>query len=314
MDPHKQAYWDAITKAHPWMRDILYPKRYVPTEAYYNPLEASGTMAHVLEEVLQASARGDTYLPRTTATTYPTVGHLIHLGMPTYFVTPALLEAALATNIPPTLATADMHWPLEAVLFVLPQKALQTPSGNECQFLAISHNKPSDSWQVHPRLPVADSTLEDVTWMGLTTGLTYAGNLQFDKDKVVDWLDQELVLSTTLTEDKADSFKEEASFTKVMRQVVLRLLLIMSARQDLLSEGKCVRPARTRHGKTKDALWTPNVLGRNYVVKRSEGVAPDQALPVRLHWVRGHLRQQPYGSRDKPRYETIWIEPYIAGT
>jgi len=33
----------------------------------------------------------------------------------------------------------------------------------------------------------------------------------------------------------------------------------------------------------------------------------------KAHWVRGHWRKQPYGPRDDPRYERIWIEPHLRG-
>lgn len=40
----------------------------------------------------------------------------------------------------------------------------------------------------------------------------------------------------------------------------------------------------------------------------------DADTDVRLHWVRGHWRRQPFGPRDNPEYRLTWIKPFQRGS
>lgn len=76
------------------------------------------------------------------------------------------------------------------------------------------------------------------------------------------------------------------------------------------TRGKGRKKARRK----AEVAYTPIswVLYPSAKVKRTN-VSTDGS-GVRAHWVRGHWRKQPYGPRDDPSYERIWIEPHLRGS
>jgi len=47
--------------------------------------------------------------------------------------------------------------------------------------------------------------------------------------------------------------------------------------------------------------------------KASTSSDEDSSSKVRLHMVRGHWRNQPFGPRDSPSYRQVWIKPHLKG-
>lgn len=63
----------------------------------------------------------------------------------------------------------------------------------------------------------------------------------------------------------------------------------------------------------KQELWSPITLSlRGGAASAGSPDANDPESHIRLHWRRGHFRQQPYGAGNVQR-KTIWIRPYMAG-
>jgi hypothetical protein len=82
----------------------------------------------------------------------------------------------------------------------------------------------------------------------------------------------------------------------------------MQARPALVERGR----AAGRHKKLGVELWTPTVVGRNYRVARSAGsAAAGVSARPRMHWRRGHFRQQAVGPRGGGAHKTIWLEPTL---
>jgi len=65
-------------------------------------------------------------------------------------------------------------------------------------------------------------------------------------------------------------------------------------------------------GKNSKELIVPRVIGEGYKPKVIRNYDPvgTHASP-RTHWRSGHWRQQPFGSKEDPKYKTIWIEPVL---
>lgn len=81
----------------------------------------------------------------------------------------------------------------------------------------------------------------------------------------------------------------------------------MSARPEYVEGGERVGTHKT----TRSEIWTPNVIGRKYAIK-SHSFANQSGGSVRLHWRRGHFRQQPFGI-GRTQHKVIWIEPMMVG-
>jgi hypothetical protein len=101
---------------------------------------------------------------------------------------------------------------------------------------------------------------------------------------------------------------DETKFNTWLTTLVLKLLLFMLARPNDVQHGSIARVVKQRRTGSPIEFWHPNVMGRNYVTAR-EMSAGTHASP-RLHWRRGHFRNQRHG----PGFslvKTIWIEPVL---
>jgi hypothetical protein len=92
---------------------------------------------------------------------------------------------------------------------------------------------------------------------------------------------------------------------------MIKLLVVLNTRPNLVERGQCVRPRRIKRGRVKQReLWSPNLIGWRYRVA-SASPAGTHASP-RLHWRRGHIRNQPFGMGRTLR-RLVWIEPMLIG-
>jgi hypothetical protein len=103
----------------------------------------------------------------------------------------------------------------------------------------------------------------------------------------------------------------DKELTDRVSALMLKLLVILNTRSQLVEAGRCVRPQKIKHGRVQYCeLWSPNVIGRCYRTLR-EDQGGTHASP-RLHWRRGHVRSQPHGPRWSLR-KPVWIEPLLIG-
>lgn len=89
---------------------------------------------------------------------------------------------------------------------------------------------------------------------------------------------------------------------------VFNTIFAMSARPEYVEGGERLG---AKKGTSKAELWSPNVIGRKYAVK-SHTFAKEASSSRRLHWRRGHFRQQAYGV-GRGLHRVIWIEPMMIG-
>jgi hypothetical protein len=99
----------------------------------------------------------------------------------------------------------------------------------------------------------------------------------------------------------------DRSMMNLLSGLVFRLLLTMNARKELIESGF----RAGRHKKTGAEIWTPNIVGRNYRISRP-ATSSGEGSQKRLHWRRGHFRNQAIGAR-RAEHKLIWIEPTLVG-
>ncbi len=87
--------------------------------------------------------------------------------------------------------------------------------------------------------------------------------------------------------------------------LVFNLVLAMAARPELLTQGS-FSGKRSKRG---SEFWQPNIIGKNYRVSGSDGKGVT-GLPHRMHWRRGHWRNQGYGVQ-RMQHRQVWIEPTL---
>ncbi len=93
--------------------------------------------------------------------------------------------------------------------------------------------------------------------------------------------------------------------------LILGVLLAMVARPQLVTHG-AFTGKRSKRG---SEFWTPNIIGRDYRTVTAGPSEHNQGSSPRMHWRRGHWRDQAYGPEHKLR-KLLWIEPMLvaAGT
>lgn len=105
--------------------------------------------------------------------------------------------------------------------------------------------------------------------------------------------------------------------------IVFGTLLAMNARPELVEKARLLHRVPGKGDKPAREFWLPNIIGSKYKVKREVPKIVSGKFVVeqrehgthaspRLHWRRGHYRQQSFGPQRRER-KTIWIEPCLVG-
>jgi hypothetical protein len=303
--------WTLAAPLVPELTSLACPKRYCGDGRFHSQIGASAAVLGCLLDAHRAVRDG---APLSNPHEYDVMHQLACMQVPTYFVAPALLKAALATTIPANFRWSALRWPLESMLFILPRGSVKLSDGQEFSYVAYAHHTPGVVQPASPLLPGVRYEEEVLSLTaGTEDGLSTANAITITDTQPV------LEATTDAVIDKTDALNLPGVPTDVCgltREVALKLILALNARPELVVMGSQLRSAKCKHGRVRSELWSPNVIGGNYATRVDGSDAGDgeHGTAKRLHWVRGHYRQQPYGPRDTPRYETIWIEPFMAGS
>jgi len=98
---------------------------------------------------------------------------------------------------------------------------------------------------------------------------------------------------------------DDENLVSAITTLIFSLIFAMNARDELWERGKYTG----KTAKSRVEFWTPNIIRKNYTLK-GENSATHAGVSPRMHWRRGHMRQQPYGEGRSLRREQ-WIEPTL---
>lgn len=243
-------------------------------------------------------------------------------GWPLYWIGHDILMAAMASDLPDDLNAEDMRWPRDAMTFMLPTGALREGDGHVEIITIARHTDALESVDAslaerdgvapfaesyrglmmidtyHSKETVGQSTY---TLRGPLSGmLSRTSSAAVDQDRQA-WG----MMGIDLSEVKAS--------TNDVMKTAINLLLIMQARRELLTGGDALHGVKVKRGSVKShaTLWSPLWIGKDYRISREAPGVGTHATP-RLHWRKGHWRNQPYGERSLLR-RLRWIEPTLAG-
>ena len=143
------------------------------------------------------------------------------------------------------------------------------------------------------------------------------GNLEsfvssyFRGDRVDETIQNYTYTDYTGIKDEA-GIATDKEITDRLSALMLKLLVILNTRPQLVEAGRCVRAQKIKHGRVKHReLWSANLIGRCYQAVREDLEDCTHASP-RVHWRRGHVRSQPHGPHRALR-KPVWIEPVLVG-
>ena len=328
--------WQNIESDLPDLAKLTYPRNYDNVGGYHSPKLMSLGMVIAIGGITHGETKtignGPNGLPLVTPKdsnvvhAYGVTLRLLEFMVPTVFVAPELLQAARATKLPKDLNMRDIKWPFPAINFVFPKGAMQSPHDGDIPGLAISHFESGNV--THKSLPPALMPGPSIGYftLGLQNGgPLFAANLDIRDETTTAWMKRVQETDYTLFADPLGKSSlapgetitdQDQAFIDDLAALGLKLVMIMTARPQLVEPAVRTRPASVKKGKSRSELWSPYILGRTYQLKRTEGSpkGTPTGRHVILHPVCGHTRIQWYGPKTNPRAESIWIEPTWSGT
>jgi hypothetical protein len=285
-------------------------------------------LANVVAESLRV---GFERAPTAYRLMMPALEQMARRKMPMFFIAPDLLEAIERTDFADDIRWPELELPFEQGIFILPKGAWSHPEDGEVSMILWGRYRPGDYPPPALGLPPVDINVHSMVLLCLCVdrGMWYDSTFESKRlpairlrnmfhlapgenfpraVRSVPYLDQDLT-------------DQDQKFLEQLAVIAFGTFMVMNAKPELVEHGKLMRrvvkPDRTRE------FWSPNVIGPRYKLKRevprivdgkfakTAGTGGAHASP-RMHWRRGHLRQQAHGPQRRDR-KTIWIEPALIG-
>ena len=229
---------------------------------------------------------------------------LLKHEVPTYFVEKELLNACINTKPLAEIEWRKIKLPFPAGIFILPRNTVFFSDGSELQYIAYGRieagnyeiSRVSSLYNPQSMFAVFSESLSGFSIHHIIGEETYIPP-PFE------------AMQHTRPQD-AFSLEMNQSDHEVgllLVQIVFNLICALDARPELKESGKRVGS----HKRGAGELWTPHIIGGNYRVKMTKiSYSESERTAPRLHWRRGHFRNQAYGENFQCR-RTIWLEPVL---
>jgi len=251
---------------------------------------------------------------------------LMQRGVPTYFLATELADAVAHMKLPDGFTAAQIAWPLDALLFVLPEKFSRRYFGRYVAFVTAAHAEPG----VYPRQALNSAMIKQ---FGLRIGhelvntvprtvvsgvavpdnpaetpdacspADYSSDFPdtFEINRLMEMPYEDLTVydGAHMTAAPTAGTPADADMANIITTFTIKLLVVLGARSGLIKQGTVARPQRIKHGReVQSELWNPTIIGSTYRVSRSNSAPPTgtHASP-RMHWRWGHFTHQFIGKR-----------------
>jgi len=243
---------------------------------------------------------------------------------PLYYVGREFFQAVATSKLPEDFDLSKVHWPFPCISFALPISESTQLLGRKITMVTAARIAPAVYPTAAGKFPHHDFEVQVPSAMTTATAIEvrddgggnmcYASSLR-DNHKISDLLSVpfqqgykfKIGLGGCEIDGAAPELGEE-QFATVVSELAIKLLVSMTVSKGLIEEGVMTRKARVKHGKKRDALWSPNWIGRTYRVKH-DYLGGTHASP-RMHWRCGHWRNQAVG-KGRSDHRLIWIEPML---
>lgn len=314
-----------MDKKCPHIIDACEPKRVVPPNGYASSRHIAAIMSsHMIYATDPELCKGVT---RHTilVSDYLCLKH----DNPMFFCREGFLRAVAETNLPDSFKGTDLKWPHPCVMFMLPLKWSQAYFGYPVPYMTAGFITEPVKCPIEGKLggvmPIVDTTKprlvlhQSVMIGGNPIDYTYAWPLDDEIQRA--GVPSDFSNYKEFSEDLGyydnvplPTMEQEKVMVAAMNALTLQILLAITARPELVERGECVRKAKTKHGRIKDALWSPNMIGKNYTASMADGnYTLDGGDHYRPHWRRGHFRKQHHG-KGNILTKIIWLEPVLVNS
>lgn len=323
-----------LKEKEPKTYNACYPRRITQPGGFASSRFFTGTLRHSLSMGLWPEV---SMLPHITC--YLHTFKQLEMGVPTYFVRSEFAQAVANTSPPEDFSFGDIKWPLDAMLFVLPTDFSLKYFGCLCPYVSICRI-PAGEYPKCVKLPQTDfptsllnplrndadrfTAVYPVYSKDSSVPVDFTG--AFNMNHTIADIDpapehdatfwEEQVMEHKVEEDsEVPSGEAQTIFQRKVNHFAVKLMLALTARPNMIQPGVMTRKAKIikqKHPKTVDALWSPNTVGWEYrAVRVDSGNGGGTHASPRMHWRRGHLRNQAYGEKSLLLRKVIWIEPVL---
>lgn len=298
-----------------------YPRRFEIPTGFFSPKRLAVPAFWAMHEWCEWKDQ-KTHLEIRDANSNKVVSSLIEKQVPTYFVSKAIMQALINTDLPKDFQLKEMPWPMDALLFALPEKTLTSAHG-DITLLAIvkctnrSYSHEWMNWGAVDHMVIRHSVAHEGPDTACILAMTDSGKV-FQWEAPLDATsihDASLIRATEgelqrLGEDGICEETEEIFVTQNLPRTAFQIILAMLACPEMVEVGTIVRAPSQKKGKVKCALWSPNFFGKAY--RRHDQVAGESENPQqrRAHWRRGHFRHQRFGVGNTS-IRVLWIQPML---
>jgi hypothetical protein len=294
-----------------WRLALLEPRKLVPPGGYHSPK----CVAAGLDCILRVNER-KTDIERlpTEITAQSIVYRIINHRVPVYYVAEDFIRAVAATELPHDFTLADLHWPMPAMVIGFPLKFMTEYLGREtCYVYATEFDAGDHRCRFLPATPFITIPKDKIaiSWYACVDGVLESFVSSYWKEDRIDEIIQKYDY-TDYTGAEAIQIQEDKECCDRLSVLMFKLLVVLNTRPNLVESGTCLRSANTRKGKSRSELWSPNIIGAKYRVLRERTEPTGTHASPRLHWRRGHLRNQAHGPGRSLR-KLAWIEPTLIG-
>jgi hypothetical protein len=274
-------------------------------DARYVSCAAASAFGYMMMNKIGDSA--DRQTNDTIAAERAMIAHeMVQHRMPLFFVDRELAQSAWMTDPPDKVDWATMKLPYEAAAFVLPKGLLKSPHGFDLPFIMFGRVPGDEPMMIEDpdTRKVRELTAERdcflISSMCTEIHVDYFRELVAPYEPTREWEYKAGLLNWYAEAHEADGSIElpttesDVEFNTKMCNFVFNLLLLMQEKHEAVQVERS-RPAG-RHKRTRTELWTPNVIGDGYRIRRvGPGSTGGDHGTKRWHWRRGHWREQGYG-------------------
>ena len=290
---------------------LLEPRKLVPPGGYHSPK----CVAAGLDCILRINeCKTDSERLPTEITAQAIVYRIINYRSPVYYVAEQFIRAVAATELPHDFTLADLHWPMPAMVIGFPVRFMREYLGREtCYVCATEFDAGDHSCRFLPSTPTITMPKAKVAfyWYACVDGRLESFVSSFWKEDHVDEIIQKYGY-TDYTGADTPKVQEDKECCDRLSVLMFKLLVVLNTRPNLVEPATCIRRARSWQSKLRNELWSPNIIGATYRVTRENAAPTGTHASPRLHFRRGHLRNQPHGQGRTLR-KLIWVEPMLIG-
>jgi hypothetical protein len=302
-----------VEECDPKLFAKFYPRRYENIGQFHSPKLVAGALADM---VLALSEIGIEKCGTAVNILLPALDYLIKHQMPMFFISPKLLEAVKRSDFQDEIDWTTIKIPYEHGCFVLPVGGLTHPNDGEAVCIFWSRVSPGPYPCKTAKRPfiidIVQKSFGLVAWT--MHGVYYDSNLTEDLRPTLKlhnlfYKHEGQPIPTVINGPYDDLLGPiDEQFIEDMGCIVFGTFLAMNARPTLVEPQK--RLKTIKKGSNQLEFWTPNIIGKSYAAPRSNPPGSGSHNSPRMHWRRGHFRNQAFGIGRSER-KVIWLEPTL---